>query len=196
MSKFTKLLCGATVLLMTSAAFATPVTNSTGINGATSTITFSEVKLQPWDIVTDEYAHYGATFSPFAVFRPEDGYYPTDYIGNFNGHAGATASPLVISFNTAVTGAAFDYISNPGTTLFEALLNGNVVQSFSAQTDSTIGTYYGFDAITFDSIRVTAPGNNAFEMDNLQLRAVPEPGTLLLMGAGLFGILSRKRRSA
>jgi hypothetical protein len=196
MSKFTKLLCGAAILLTTSAAFATPVTNSTGINGATSIITFSEVNLQRWDIVTNEYASYGATFSPFAVFRPQDGYYPTDYIGNFNGHSGATASPLVISFSTAVTGAAFDYVSNPGTSLFEALLNGNVVESFSAQTSETIGTYYGFDGITFDSIRVTAPGNHAFEIDNLQLRAVPEPATILLMGAGLFGVLSRKRRSA
>jgi hypothetical protein len=197
MSMLTKL-TGAALLLMSSAAFAAPVINSTGIDGATSTITFSEVPLATLAIVTDQYAAYGATFSPFAVFNPDPGRYPTDYIGNFNGYSGETATPFVISFTTAVTGAAFDYISNTGTSLFEALLNGAVVDSFSASTSEAIGTHYGFEGISFDSIRVTAPGNHALGLDNLQLRTanVPEPGTILLMSAGLIGVFSRKRRSA
>lgn len=190
-----KMLAASTLVLMSGAAVAAPVTNTTGLAGATSTITFSEVALTPGAIITNQYASYGATFSSFAVFRPQDGFYTTDYIGNF-GSLG-TATPFQIIFNGAVNGAAFDFISNEGTTLFEALMGNTVVESFSASTSTLVGNFYGFDGITFDSIRISAPINAALELDNLQIRAdVPEPATILLLGAGLIGIGLRKRYKA
>ena len=190
-----KLVAASALVLMSGASFGSPVTNGTGITGATSTITFSELALSSGDTITNQYASYGATFSPFAVFRPQDGYYATDYIGNFG--AQGSASPFVISFGGAVSGAAFDFISNGGASLFEALMGSTVVESFSAATSTTVGTFYGFDGVMFDSIRITAPGNHAFEMDNLQVRSeVPEPSTIFLLGAGLIGICLRKRNKA
>jgi len=183
------------LVLMSGASFSSPITNGTGITNATSTITFSEVALSSGTTITSQYAGYGATFSPFAVFRPQDGFYTTDYIGNFGGQG--TASPFVISFDGVVSGAAFDFISNSGTSLFEALMGSTVVESFLSATSPTTGTFYGFDGVMFDSIRITAPGNQAFEMDNLQVRnEVPEPSTIFLLGAGLIGVCLRKRNKA
>ena len=122
------------LVLMSTAALshADTITNTTGLAAPTTTITFSEVALNPGDLITNQYASYGATFSPFATFRPQDGFYGTDYIGNF-GNPG-TANPLLISFGQVVQGAAFDFISNPGTTTFDAMLGASVVQSLSAST--------------------------------------------------------------
>jgi len=190
-----RVVAASALALLSGTSFATPITNATGIAGATNTITFSELALSPGDTITNQYASYGATFSPFAVFRPQDGFYATDYIGNFG--VPGTASPFVISFGGTVTGAAFDFITNSGTSFFEALMGNTVVESFYAATSITVGTFYGFDGIAFDSIRITAPGNNALEMDNLQLRSnVPEPSTIFLLGAGLIGVLLRKRNKA
>jgi hypothetical protein len=175
---------------------AASITNSTGIASPGTTITFSEVALTSGTVITNQYAAYGATFSPYAVFRAQDGYYPTDYIGNFNG--AGTANPFVISFGHLVNAAAFDFITNDGTTTFEALNGATVVGTFSATTGIVIGTYYGFENIAFDSIRITIPVNGAMELDNLQIAAVPEADTyaMMLAGLGLLGVVARRRNAA
>ena len=187
----------APMVLVAASALASPVINSTGISGASGSITFSEVSLTPGASITNQYTAFGSSFSPNLYFRPQDGYYATDSVGNFG--SSGFSNPFVIAFTNIVDGAAFDFITNPGTSLFEALLNNAVVESFRAKTGLSVGTYYGFDGVRFDSIRVTAGGNNGLmEMDNLQFRnaAVPEPGTLALAGLALAGLAYGHRRKA
>ena len=190
-----KALAVAAIALIAGTAQAASVQNTTGITGATGTIDFSEVALSPGATVTNQYAAYGASFSSFAVFRAQDGFFATDYIGNFG--ALGTANPFQIVFSSDVDAAAFQFISNPGTTTFEALLDGTVVSSFTASTGTGVGTYYGFQGTTFDTIRITSPVNGAMEMDNLQFQsAVPEPASIALFGLGLFAVGLRARRKA
>ena len=115
-----------------------------------------------------------------------------------------TSAPLDIFFTQAVRGAAFQFITNSGTSTFTALLAGNVVSSFSGSTDTNgeVATeWYGFDnTIAFDQIQVQAGGvNNAYALDNLQVGVVatPEPASMTLVATGLIGMfgVARRRRN-
>ncbi|MEP6503114.1 MAG: PEP-CTERM sorting domain-containing protein [Betaproteobacteria bacterium] len=190
----------AAALLVAGASHAAAVDNATGIVGATNTITFSEAGLAADTVVTNQYATYGASFTPNLDQSPQAGFFAGDYLGNFDFYNGTgIASPFEIDFTHAVNGAAFQFISNPGTTTFEALLNGNVVESFSAATSTATQSYYGFDGVSFDAIRVTVGGSgSAMLLDNLQFRtsSVPEPASLALLGLGLAAVALRARRKA
>ena len=80
--------------------------------------------------------------------------------------------------------------SNEGPSTFEALLDGVVVDSFTATTDGFSDTnFFGFIGFSFDEIRVTIgsiDGNAA--IDNIQFAAVPAPASLALLASGLLGL--------
>jgi len=105
-------------------------------------------------------------------------------------------TPTFLSFSGAVYGAAFNFVSNPGTSTFSAFLGTNMVEQFTGYTGYG-GEFYGFSSILFDSIRIDSGGiNSAYIMDNLQVvSAVPEPETyaMLLVGLGLIGFMARRR---
>lgn len=115
---------------------------------------------------------------------------------NFN----PTINPFLISFTQPQSQAAFSLVTNIGTSTFQALLNNSVVDSFSAATDVTSSNnFYGFTGVTFDAIRVTAPGNGAAIIDNIQLgtataQSVPEPFSIIgtLVG-GAAALRMRKK---
>ena len=53
----------------------------------------------------------------------------------------------------------------------------------------------GTDVANFSSLRLSSTAN-AFEIDNIAINAVPEPGTwaMMLLGFGGIGLAMRRRR--
>lgn len=183
-----------------STANAAPIIASpTGLASPDSTVTFSEVALANGTLITNQFAAYGVTFAG-AYMNPQGGFITPPNAGNFQQPDGPTvfSNPFSIFFNTPQEAAAFEYLSNPGTTLFEARLNGNLVESFSTAT-ALSPLFYGFQSIVFDEIRVTAPlsTNQAALFDTIQLQAaeVPEPASLALWSLiSVAGLAAWRRR--
>jgi len=172
-------------LVLAAALQAAPISASgTGLASPAYTITFSEVTLAQYTPVTNQFAAYGASFGPNIFYDPQLGYFPTPALGNFP--CGDYCAPFSIYFTVPQTAAAFQFITNAGTSAFTAKRLGVDVETFSSPTDPTI-LYYGFTGITFDEIYVSPGGyNNAMLMDNLQLgsAAIPEPSSLSFLALG------------
>ena len=163
-------------------------------------------------VANTQYSGQGVTFGPNLSYNTSGYFNATGgaraSLDNFSavGGCGACATPTDIFFSTAINGAAFQFITNSGTSTFTALLAGNSVYAFSAAT-STAGIntvqWYGFDTtISFDQINIQSGGSNsAFALDNLETGAVsaPEPASLTLLATGLvgmFGVARRRRNRA
>ncbi len=106
-----------------------------------------------------------------------------------------------------MNGAAFQFITNSGTTTFTALLGGSSVFSFTANTNQdgrTTPQWYGFDSsIAFDQVEFNTSNtlNNAFALDNLEVGSAavtgtPEPASITMLATGLLGLVgvARARR--
>ena len=203
-------IAGLALVFVAPAAGAQAISGAaTGLASPAQTITFEGQA--GGSAANTQYSGLGVTFGAHL-------YYQTS--GYFNSTGGSATSltnfpagcpcisPSDIFFSSAVNGAAFQFITNPGTSTFTALLAGNTVYAFSAST-STAGTstpqWYGFDnTIAFDQINIQSGGSNtAFALDNLQtgtaVVATPEPASLTLLATGLvgmFGVARRRNRAA
>jgi len=71
-----------------------------------------------------------------------------------------------------------DDVANPA--------NGN-------QTNPDQNRYVNFTDFTFDSFTLASDGF-AFEVDNIAVAPVPEPGTFVLMGLGLVGLVGMRKK--
>jgi hypothetical protein len=183
------------------AAQATPIISSlTGLAAPDVVVDFSEMAVPADAALTNQFAALGVTFSGFfyngcdascATARPA-GAKPD--ITNFNNEEFVTGpfSPIAsLSFAAPVRGAAFAWASNRDAYTFRAYLGATLLEDFSVvvNTSAINGSngwgYYGFDGIMLD--RITIESDNAFLIDDLEVgTSVPEPATLLLLGAGLL----------
>jgi len=183
------------------------IASSTGIASPTQTINFEEIVLAMNSSLTNQYASLGVTFSPNVFYSPQTGFGNVQGhdIGNFTFAGGGPVNPVTMSFSTLHTAAAFSFDADGTPYLFQALLGGVVVDSFSANVSSgSTSDYYGFSSDVFDSIRITQTGTGGgpfWVADNIKTgaaaTAVAEPTTLFLLGSGLVVLarLSRKRLS-
>jgi hypothetical protein len=184
------------LVFCSSAAQATFFQNSTGLASPAVTITFSEHILTPGDILTNQYADLGVTFSNQLFWSPIPGgpphiddYNITNFLPNQNAFQGQ------IDFAQPVTGAAFAVAGNPGTLYISAFYQNVLVESGSILLDDSSQTnnFIGFTDIVFDRINLIPAGSPtpAMVMDNLQV--VPEPGSGLLVLVGVTGLALKRR---
>lgn len=178
--------------------------SSVGLSSPGTVITFDENVLPAQTPVTNQYAPFGVTFSPFARYDEVGATgipnIAGHYVANFIANVGANADER-IKFNSPVTAAAFAIGTQTGTTTFTAYLAGLPVlgASFSAATNLTsANNYFGFQSIFFDEIGFTVVSSDrAAVFDNIKFTrpsAVPEPSVSALMAVALAGVLLTRRR--
>jgi hypothetical protein len=180
------------------------VGSATGLSGSFVTMNFNAIALANNTAITDQ-AGNGVSFGnatygkdPFfggAVFN-------TSAIYNFTA-LWDESTPLSIIFATPVTGAAFNYMTHDGVSLFEAFLGVQRVSFFEAPTGALVGSdqlFWGFEGFEFDRIvvRSSALQGEAVGIDNLQVASevVPEPSTIALFAFGIatLGAAQLRRR--
>jgi hypothetical protein len=90
-------------------------------------------------------------------------------LANFDENTCFCATPFSIKFVTPVYAAAFAIFTETGPSLFEAILSGTVVESFT-ETDlkGTTNNRIGFQDILFDEIRVTRISTVSTVIDTIQ----------------------------
>ena len=173
--------------------------NSTGLTSPVQTITFDEFVFPDNTSITNQYSSLGVTFSPNLFFNNTFSLpnITPNSLENFEAGVGGTRiATFSILFSTDQNEAAFAMVTSSGTSTFTALLDGAVVETFDATTDSTSSNnFYGFTDIVFDEISVSPGGTpNIMALDNLQIgagsTAVPfefSPTLGFLLVGGLFG---------
>jgi len=184
-------------------AGASALVNNVGLASPHQTITFSELAFDTGTAIANQFASLQVTFTPSLYYNVQPIYFPTASLANFD--FVDTSNPASILFGQNMAAAAFAMQTNPGTSAFEAYLNGALVESFSSPTTLSLlpdlshaNHFFGFTDIFFNEIRITS-GTEFFQIDNLQFEfaRVAEPGTLALLGLGLAVLgLSRRRRTA
>jgi hypothetical protein len=191
-------------LAVSGIANATFIDNATGLASPVTTVTFSEISLSNGTVVTNQFSAFGVEFGSLSA---TEGLYFYSNAGSpgpgLRNYFPDTYNPFVITFDTAVSEAAFEMTTNGTTDTFTALLNGAVVETISTGTGSF--SFYGFSGIVFDEIRVGIGGDvgngngRHMRLDNVQIGAtvsVPEPSIIALFAAGLVGIGFARRRQS
>ncbi|MEO1201165.1 MAG: PEP-CTERM sorting domain-containing protein [Pseudomonadota bacterium] len=149
------------------------------------------------------YSEDGFTISAPTLFYARQG--DVRYAGSAGAHARTVNG--VIEMILSAGGSAFSVASidlsilngngvSPDVT-FEGTLagGGTVSQTFSVDTFGFVTkTLSGFNNITSLTWRQGPNDFNAHQFDNIVVR-VAEPGTLALLGLGLFGLAAARRRS-
>ena len=168
------LACGA--LIVSSLQSHAEFIRSTDANGAglhtATTYGFTEAGLTGDEVVTNQYA--GVIFAPNLHQSQQrcDSFnsnmtFPC--LANFSGFVAGVTTPWEMIFSEVQSQAGFHLITNSGnTTLFEAYLGTNLVESISVATDlSSLDNFYGFKGISFDRIQVTTSGDAFMLLDDL-----------------------------
>jgi len=134
----------------------------------------------------------------------------TQHAGNYEAQLGTYGAAGTLSHDPFATTAGQEYLvtfwlandSKDNTNVFQALWNG-AVETLNPVLNPTLAssyTEYQFRAIAADVSSTIAfsflNDPSVFHLDSVDVAPVPEPGTMLLFGAGLAGLgfFGRRRR--
>jgi len=100
-------------------------------------------------------------------------------------------------------GTAPGYTNGPAS--IDLYLNGAFIQTFTNDQNKSNDVFWSLENFDFTAtsgtttvafINSTSLGNNYAGLDNVSLSSVPEPASLLLVGAGLCSFLTRRLRKS
>ena len=205
-----KLLAVTAILASSLPAHATPLFSDAGFGAGDSVITFNEAAVAAGSSVTNQFGSLGVSFStngPGSWYASND---PDMYSGNpgfagryldtFTGGTSATTYSILFANDTDSAGAYWEFNTSSPAATFSAYLNNVLVESFDYNNVNCCSSteFIGFSSIIFDEIRVSNITATNFIMDTLHFSpasAVPEPGSLALLGLGLGGLIFSRRKT-
>ena len=183
-------------------AQATSISNSaTGLAGSHTTENFNS-----WDLGSSSGVSSPDLSFDSGQFAASGLVYP-----NMSGNSIINEAEWIstFSFLGPVSGAAFNFVTTGGDVTFTAFLDAAEVEYFTASTgDMASNNFYGFENISFNSIRIdtTSTESVSYLLDNLQVASsfdgspvtqVPEPESyaMFMAGLALMGFIARRRKN-
>jgi hypothetical protein len=176
-------------------AQATSISNSpSGLTG-----TFTTEDFDTWDLGSSSGVSSPDLSFDSGQFAASGLVYP-----NMSGNSIINAAEWIstFSFSGPVSGAAFNFVTTGGDTIFTAFLGADMVEEFTAVTGEANDNFYGFTGISFDRIHIdtTSVEGVSYALDNLQVASVtqvpePESYAMFMAGLALMGFIARRRKN-
>lgn len=201
---FKYLLALPVALLTATASYASVISGVDGfgvptVPGATATVTFDGQANATFSSLSLS----GVTFSGIGGNLRTDNSYPNNYNGRgaryLDNNAGGT-NAIRFDFSTPVSAFAFNWGASDGVWTLTAFNASNqIIEAMSTPITraSNAGDYIGLAnaGMAYATLTTTNVGDWIF-IDNFTVAAgtVPEPDTLAILGLGLMGMVSLRRR--